>query len=79
MICDNVNNGAVINKNFEQWAKIKTEKQHKAWEKKVVTILFGSYKNIDITEMIENFNPIKGVNYSNYIAEIKSAFKKAKK
>lgn len=75
-ICDDINNGKLINANFKEWRSIKSEKEQKEWEAKTTSLLFGTYKNDTIIGIIENFNPKRGYMLDNYIKEIRGAFKK---
>ena len=53
----NEGNGKVLNELYSQWDKIKTDAEHKAWEKKVAETKFGTYGTISIFEVLDNFHP----------------------
>ncbi len=50
---------------FLRWTLIRTQKQQKAWEKKVVDTKFGTYGTIGILEIISN----NGLVLSNEVAQ----------
>lgn len=53
----NEGNGVVINKLYNKWQKIKTEKEHDAWSDLVKKTKFGTYGTIGIFEVLEKFEP----------------------
>jgi len=78
-ICDDINNGKIINKNFNKWCNIKDEVAQQKWEEKTISLLFGTYKNDTIIGIIDNFNPKRGYILDSYLKEIKRAFEKEAK
>lgn len=53
----NEGNGIIINKLYNKWQKIKTEKEHDAWSDLVKKTKFGTYGTIGIFEVLEKFEP----------------------
>jgi hypothetical protein len=75
-ICDDTNNGKLINKNFNEWYNIKDEVAQQKWEDKTTSLLFGTHKNDTIIGIIDNFNPKRGYILDCYLKEVERAFKK---
>ena len=72
-IVDDINNGKVINKNYNQWNSVKTETDYGKWKDATRKLLFGD-KNI--LRIINNFNPKKdSPNRIGYIKELKKILK----
>lgn len=74
----NEGNGVAINKLYNEWANIRTEKQQIAWAKKVRETKFGSYGTIGILEVLDKFefmqsNKVNGVMKHDFIEEVKDA------
>ena len=57
--------GIEINKAWNDWMEIKTEKQHNEWTSHVGTLRFGTYKQFNILDVMPNFEP----QYPNSILE----------
>jgi len=54
----NEGSGKVINKLFNYWNNIKTEKQYKVFETKLKNTNFGTYGTIPFFEVLNKFNPV---------------------
>ena len=70
--------GIEINKVWENWMKIKTEKEYNEWVLHVGSLRFGTYKNLTILDVMPNFEP----QYPNstlerdFLRELKNAINK---
>jgi hypothetical protein len=74
----NEGNGVAINKLYNEWANIRTEKQQDAWAKKVRQTKFGSYGTIGFLEVLDKFefmqsDKVNGVMKRDFIEEVKDA------
>ena len=76
-ICDDINNGIIINDNFTKWNNVKDEKDYKDWKEETLKINFGTFQNSNILTIIENFNPKKDFLSSNYLKEVKKILSEA--
>ena len=70
-ICDNINSGKIINKNFNRWFEIKDEDAYKKWSNELCGLRFGTYNTNTILDVIGNFNPIRGYLLNSYLQEVK--------
>ena len=55
-LVENINSGVKVNKLFTQYLKIKTEKQFIKFTEKLKTVRFGTYKTVNLMEIIERFD-----------------------
>ena len=76
MIVEDINNGKVINKLFNQWSSIKNEQQHKDWVRKVAATKFGTYKTLSLLDIIEKFNCkfTNEIEKRDFLREVKNAY-----
>lgn len=66
-------NGLVINDIYDQWSKIKNEKDQTKWREKVKGTKFGTY-GLPFFEVLDKFQPkLNEVNEKNFYLEIEAA------
>ena len=74
----NEGNGVAINKLYNEWANIKTQKQQDSWAQKVRQSKFGTYGTIGFLEVLDKFefmqsDKVNGVMKRDFIEEVKDA------
>lgn len=78
-VVNNYGYGKVINQLYNQWTAVKTEKEYANWQEKVRSTVFGTYGDIPIEEVLENFDfgnaPINSFHLKTFKQELKTAYK----
>ena len=76
----NEGNGKIINKLYNEWNNVKTEKEYKEWVDKVRSTKFGTYGTLTYDEVLKNFDfdnaPINSYHLKTFKAELKNALNK---
>jgi len=76
----NEGNGKIINKLYNDWNNVKTEKEYKKWVEEVRSTKFGTYGTITYDEVMKNFDfdnaPINSFHLKTFKAELKNALNK---
>lgn len=79
----NEGNGKIINKLFNDWNNVKTEKEYEKWVEQVRSTKFGTYGTITYDEVLRNFDfdnaPINSYHLKTFKAELKNALNKGYK
>jgi|GEM_PF-5569407 len=65
-ICENINGGIKVNKIFNFWLGVKTDRQYDKFKELVKNNMFGTYKNLSVVNIAES---IGGGNANNIIRE----------
>ena len=56
-IVSNNGSGIQLNKIWNQWNKIKTQKDHDEWQSMVKDTKFGTYGTVSFFDVLNNFEP----------------------
>lgn len=76
----NEGNGKIINKLYNDWNNVKTEKEYKKWVDEVRSTKFGTYGTTTYEEVLEKFNfddaPINSYHRKAFKSELKNALEK---
>ena len=77
-VVNNFGNGESLNKVFNEWKNIKSEKDHADWSMRVKLLRFGTYGQYDLIYVMEKFDfdksdKINGILKRDFKKEVKSA------
>lgn len=77
-IVDDVNHGKKINELYNEFDKIKDQKDWDKWAKNLQDFKVGTYENKNILDILDNFNPKFPNNFikNSFISEVKQALEK---
>ena len=79
-VVNNFGNGESLNKVFNEWKNIKSEKDHADWSMRVKLLRFGTYGQYDLLYVMEKFDfdksdKINGILKRDFKKEVQSALK----
>jgi len=75
--------GKIINKLYNDWNNVKTEKEYKKWVEQVRSTKFGTYGTLTYEQVLKNFDfdnaPINSFHLKTFKSELKNALEKGYK